>query len=82
MDVRKSPVCRGFPLLGPWLRPLGLGGQVAGVGGPQTAVNIARQGCSQGQCRGRWRRSRRAERAIRAGTVISWARIVAVVALA
>ena len=40
------------------------------------------QGCSHGQRRGRWMLILRAERAMRPGTVMSWARIVAVVAFA
>ena len=53
------------------LRPLGLCGQVAEVGGPQAPADIACQACSQGQCRGRWIRVRRAEPAIRAGSLMS-----------
>ena len=51
-------------------------------GGPQTRVNRSVQAVSQGQAVGRCRVSRRAEDAIRAGTVISLRRMVAVVALA
>src|SRR4051812_49131703 len=56
--------------------------QAAVGGGRVTAVNSSVQGCCQGQSRGRCRVSRRAERASRAGTVMSWARMVAVVAFA
>lgn len=84
MGVGIRPVCPALPLwwfLAP--RVLRLGGQGAVVpGGPQVLVNSWVQACSQGQCWGRCRRILRAERAIRAGTVISSARIVAVVALA
>src|SRR4051812_45598421 len=59
-----------------------LGGQEAVAGGPQVLVNSWVQAFSHGQCSGRCSWSRRAERAIRAGMLISWARIVAVVALA
>ena len=52
------------------MRPLGLGGQVAEIGGSCAAVNIACQALSQGHRTGRCRRSRRAERAMRAGTAI------------
>src|SRR4051794_1200531 len=64
------------------LRPWGLGCQVAVVGGPQAWVNSSCQGCSHGQSTGRCSTSRRAELAIRAGTLISCARMVPVVALA
>src|SRR3982751_3393496 len=57
------------------------GGQEGVAGGPQALVNSRVQALSHGQSRGRCSRSRRAERAIRAGTAISWARMVAVVAL-
>ena len=52
------------------MRLLGLGGQVALAGGPAAAVNNACQAVSQGQRAGRCRRSRRAERAMRDGTVM------------
>jgi len=51
-------------------------------GGPRVASNSWVQAGSQGQCLGRWSRSLRAECASRAGTLISWARIVPVVARA
>ncbi len=41
------------------------------------AWNMASQGCCQGQFVGRCSRSRRARLAIRAGMLISWARMVA-----
>src|SRR4051794_36115323 len=65
--------------------PVGPGRAVVGqaaTGGPQVASNSRVQAVSHGQSRGRCSRSRRAERAIRAGTAISWLRMVAVVALA
>src|SRR5665648_433939 len=68
--------------MGWFVARLGPGGPVAGRAGRQAAVNMACQACSHGQRRGRWMRSLRAERAMRPGTVMSWARIVAVVALA
>jgi len=46
------------------------------------AWNSWDQACSHGQCCGRCIRRRRAERASRAGMLISWARMVPVVALA
>ena len=52
------------------------------LGGPRVAWNSWFQAGSHGQRSGRWIRSRRADRASRAGTLISWARIVPVVALA
>ena len=55
---------------------------VAGVGGPQVAVNRASQLSCQGQSVGRCITRRLAERARRAGTAISCLRMVAVVALA
>ena len=59
------------------------GGQVVGVvGGPQARSNNWVQAGCQGQASGRCRVSRRAEVAIRAGTVISRRRMVPVVALA
>ena len=51
-------------------------------GGLFAAVRSRCQACSQGQAVGRCRVSRRAERASRAGTLIRWARMVPVVALA
>src|SRR3954462_4094435 len=54
----------------------------AAAGGPQVASNSWDQAVSHGQSRGRCSRNRRAERANRTGTLISWARIVPVVALA
>lgn len=64
------------------LAPVGaVGGQVVAGGGPQAVVNSCFQACCQGQFVGRCNRSRRAEDAIRAGTVIRVRRIVAVVAL-
>src|SRR5674476_482457 len=82
--IRAWVGCRSVRVFhfGSLVAPLGLGGQVAEAGGPSAAVNIACHGCSQGHRSGRWRRSRRAERAMRAGTAMSWARIVAVVARA
>ena len=63
--------------------PLPAGGQgVAGRGGPQVRVNNSVQASCQGQPVGRCSFSRLAEDAIRAGTVISLRRMVAVVALA
>src|SRR5512144_3356660 len=59
----------------------GAGGDQA-AGGSWTAVNSRCQDGCHGQSRGKCRVSRRAERASRAGTRISWARTVAVVALA
>src|SRR5450759_1294592 len=82
--VLGAPMCRSgrfFHFLS-FVAPLGLGGQVAAAGGPLAAVSSACRASSHGQCWGRWRRVRRADRAIRAGTVMSWARMVAVVALA
>ncbi len=55
----------------------------AARGGPARAVlAICFQAVSQGQSVGRCSASRRAERARRPGTLISWVRMVAVVALA
>jgi hypothetical protein len=66
-----------------WLRMLERGGQVvAGVGGPQTALNSPSQLSCHGQSLGGWMTSRRAEVARRPGTAISCRRMVAVVALA
>ena len=63
--------------------PGGLGGQVvAGVGGPQAALNSPSQLSCQGQSLGRWMTSLLADLARRPGTAISCLRIVAVVALA
>ena len=63
--------------------PLLAGGQgVAVWGGPQVWVNSSVQACCQGQPVGRCSFSCLAEDAIRAGTVISLRRMVAVVALA
>src|SRR3954447_24220127 len=61
-------------------RRVRLVGQEAVTGGPQVLVNSWVQAFSQGQCRGRCSRSRRPDRAIRAGTAISCAGMVAVVA--
>ena len=60
------------------------GGQVraAAAGGPQPSVNSWVHAVSQGQSFGRCKVIRRAEDAIRAGTVISVRRIVAVVDVA
>jgi hypothetical protein len=55
---------------------------VAGSGGPQLWVKSSVQALCHGHLVGRWSLSRRAELAIRAGTMISLHRIVAVVALA
>ncbi len=61
----------------------GQGGQVVGAGGgPQTRVNNSVQAVCQGQFVGRCRVALRAEDATRAGTVMSFRRIVVVVALA
>lgn len=54
----------------------------AGTGGLFAAVAICSHAFCQGHAVGRCRVSCRAERAIRPGTVMSWARIVPVVALA
>ncbi len=51
-------------------------------GGPHVAENSDSHAACQGQSLGRCRTSFRAERARRAGTAISWVRMVAVVALA
>jgi len=60
-----------------------LGGQVADAGGgPQTLVKSCCQACCQGHPVGRCRVIRRAEDAVRAGTLMSFRRIVAVVARA
>ncbi len=53
-----------------------------GPGGPQQAVNSASHAGCQGQYSGRCNSRRRADRARRVGTVISWVRMVAVLALA
>ena len=74
------PRCQVVPLV---LRvvPLSAGGQVVGAGGgPQTLVKSSVQALSQGHAVGRCRVTRRAEDALRAGTAISFRRIVAVVA--
>src|SRR6266487_2414618 len=52
------------------------------AGGACAVVNRACQAGSRGQAAGRWMTRRRAERAIRAGTWMSWSRMVAVSALA
>ena len=52
------------------------------AGGPQLWVNSAVQGCCQGHAMGRCRTIRRADEAIRAGTVMRVRRMVPVVALA
>ena len=75
------PVCPAFPLRGLRSGPIGRVVGQAAVGGPVPA-RIRCQACSQGQPAGRCRVSRRAERASRAGTLISCARMVPVVALA
>ena len=54
----------------------------AAIGGPHVRLNRAAQPVPQGQSLGRWRMMRRAEDAILAGMLISFRRIVAVVALA
>lgn len=74
------PVCPAFPLL-----PVGAvgGGQVgrgARVFRP-LAVHSCCQADSHGWLAGRCSRVRRADRAVRQGTLISWLRMVAVVAL-
>ena len=59
------------------------GGQaVAVAGGSLTRLNKSVQAFSQGQFIGKWSTIRRADDAMRAGTVISFRRMVAVVALA
>jgi hypothetical protein len=72
-------VFAGLPGLSTWslVAPMGLEGQVTASGFSRAAVNRANQACSQGQATGRCRCRRRAELAMRAGTVMSWARIVA-----
>src|SRR4051812_34229501 len=63
----------------------GLSGRWSGqaaVGGPNVALNSWVQAVCQGHRSGRCRRSLRAEWASRAGTAISWVRMVAVVAFA
>src|SRR5215207_6748250 len=63
--------------------PRWAGGQAAAVvGGPSAPVNRASQASAQGQLSGSRSVVRRAERTGRAGTLISWRRIVAVVARA
>lgn len=60
----------------------GRGGQVvAGAGGPQAALKSPSQPSCHGQFLGRCITRRRAELARRAGTAMSWRRMVAVVAL-
>jgi len=59
-----------------------VGVQAVRGGGPRVASNSWVQAGSQGQFFGRCSRSLRAERASRAGTLMSWARIVPVVARA
>lgn len=68
--------------LGFWVGPCGGGRVQAMRGGPWVASNIWVQAGSQGQSFGRCSRSLRAERASRAGTLMSWARMVPVVARA
>src|SRR3954451_22710420 len=81
--MRGLPVCPALPLRVVPRAVLRLGGRRAPApGGPQGLLNSRFQAVSQGQSRGRCMRSRRAVRASRTGTAISWARIVAMVALA
>src|SRR3954447_6886640 len=81
--MRGLPVCPALPLRVIPRAVLRLGDQEARApGGPEALLNSRFQAVSQGQSRGRCMRSRRVVRARRAGTAISWARIVAVVALA
>jgi hypothetical protein len=58
-----------------------VGSQAVG-GGPIAAVNSCCQAVAHGQWVGNRRVARRAERVTRAATLIRWARIVAVTALA
>src|SRR3954454_20713246 len=76
------PRCGGVPL---WVSGRGVvrrDGQGVVAGGPQSLSNNAAQWCCQGQPSGRWRVILRADDAVRAATLISLRRIVAVVALA
>src|SRR4051812_32802172 len=82
VGVWQQPVCPALPPRDRSSRRVRLGGQAAAAGGPLALMNSSVQALSQGQSRGRCIRMRRAERASRAGTAISWARMVAVVALA
>ena len=68
-------LCLRLVLLDGWLGQAVRGGLFA-------AVRSCCQACCQGQAVGRCRVSRRADRASRAGTLIRWARMVPVVALA
>src|SRR5664280_1026121 len=81
VGVPAGPVCPAFPLRFRLGLSAGWSGQ-AGRGGARVAWNSWDQACSHGQCGGRCIRRRRAERASRAGMLISWARMVPVVALA
>src|SRR5659263_540194 len=81
VGVPAGPVCPAFPLrfrlglsAGGRVRPVGVVPGWPGTAGTRPAPN--------GQCCGRCIRRRRAERASRAGMLISWARMVPVVALA
>src|SRR3954447_17888810 len=83
MGVRESPVCPALPRWGRSSRPCWTGWSARdrarwGEGGGEQLLVAG----LQGQLLGRCSRSRRAEEAIRAGILISWARIVAVRALA
>ncbi len=65
-----------------WFGLAAVDGVQAVAGGPRVASNSWVQAGSQGQLVGRCSRSVRAEWASRAGTLMSWARIVPVVARA
>ena len=75
--VAMRPVCPAFPRCS----RSGWTGQAV-TGGPVAAVNRCARRSAQGQLRGSRRVRRRAERVMRAGTVSSCRRMVAVVALA
>src|SRR3954447_8737368 len=78
-------VVAGLPGISTVVSPVGpgwAGRQARRCGGRWTAACSVAQAGSQGQLAGRCRVTRRAERAIRAGTLIRWARIVDVVARA
>jgi hypothetical protein len=79
--VNGPPVCPAFPLCCP-VRPVAGGVQADRGVGRWTALCRAVQAGSQGQVCGMCRLTRRAERAILAGTLIRCARIVEVVARA
>src|SRR4051794_22610134 len=79
VGVDEPPVCPALPLL---VSGCAGGRGQAAAGGPQVVSNSWVQACAQGQSRGRCSRSRRAERASRAGMAMSWVRMVPVVALA